>query len=364
MLKRIKFTSLNLINAGLLSFFIGMTTMTQASSQPEGPESIPFSTHCLGRYLIDLPQDMALLKLSVVHPIYQFNTFGSGAIRGRDNKGLLEGKERIATWLKMVDEEKIKYYQENPAQYVAQKLDQDIKVGVIEVDLKALREDPNADRLFQTYLLVDNPDIKKSLVVNEIYDLRLPKGQKDATEKINARAANLVKAASNIELGNVSNTNAVGLCFPDGITVHASSPEKDTDGSYRELYTVSFRNGKNSSLEFDVTTYPSGAESSLEEETDKASGLWAMLASKKVTVAGREGRLFISDGQYSSSQREFVWTSSDSKTNSVRNTHIQISGELEIEDYPQMKPLNATDVIIALLKSIRIRENGMAGVTN
>ncbi len=85
--------------------------MTQASSQPEGPESIPFSTHCLGRYLIDLPQDMALLKLSVVHPIYQFNTFGNGAVNGRDHKGLLEGKSRIKTWQDMVDKKRLKDHQ-------------------------------------------------------------------------------------------------------------------------------------------------------------------------------------------------------------------------------------------------------------
>ncbi|APD06002.1 hypothetical protein UJ101_00455 [Flavobacteriaceae bacterium UJ101] len=336
---------------------------TESNTQLEGPESVAFQTQCLGRYLIDLPEDMKLMSLSYVHPLYQFSTYGVGAEGGRDNKGLLLGENRIRTWLDFVEAERKNNERYSQTEYIIKHIDNDIKIAVLDVDIRALRNDPNADLVFQTYLLIDNSKIQRSLVVNEISDLRLPRRQTDIIKYVNERANNMVDAARDIKLNEHASMNGLGLCFPDGIYVHALAPEKDMDGSYRELYTVAFRNGKNSSIEFDVTSYPKGSERSLAERIDKALNLWStMLANKEMSVAGREGRLFISNGPYSPSLREFVWVSTDSKVNSVRNTHIQIMGELEIDDYPQMKPLNATDVIVALLKSIRIRENGMSGV--
>ncbi|MEI6893205.1 MAG: hypothetical protein V5789_00925 [Colwellia sp.] len=80
------------------------------------------------------------------------------------------------------------------------------------------------------------------------------------------------------------------------------------------------------------------------------------------TVAGRKGRLFISDGKYSSAQREFRWVSTDTETDSVSRAHIEISGAIEAKDHPGFAPLGGTDIVIGLLKSIKVRENGMLGV--
>ncbi|WP_412495829.1 hypothetical protein [Shewanella chilikensis] len=41
---------------------------------------------------------------------------------------------------------------------------------------------------------------------------------------------------------------------------------------------------------------------------------------------------------------------------------MEISGKIEIEDFPAMAPLNATEMIVGLLKGVRVRENGMVGV--
>src|SRR5690554_7759025 len=77
----------------------------------------------------------------------------------------------------------------------------------------------------------------------------------------------------------------------------------------------------------------------------------ALLASSSMKVAGRKGRLFVSDGKYSETEREFRWIATDSEVNSFKNGHFVIEGAIEMKDYPEMAPMKGTDVIVGLLKS-------------
>lgn len=43
---------------------------------------------------------------------------------------------------------------------------------------------------------------------------------------------------------------------------------------------------------------------------------------------------------------------------------MTISGKIELEDFPEMAPLNATEIIVGLLKGVQVRENGMMGVAD
>ena len=133
--------------------------MTQTKTNLEGPESVPFQSQCMGRYLIDLPKDMKLMRLYYVHPLYSFKTDGDGANGGRSNDGLLLGKERIDTWLDFVETERKDNFLDRPAKYLTKQIDKPIKTVILDLDVRGVRNDPNADRVFRTYLLVDNSNI-------------------------------------------------------------------------------------------------------------------------------------------------------------------------------------------------------------
>ena len=107
-------------------------------------------------------------------------------------------------------------------------------------------------------------------------------------------------------------------------------------------------------------TYQSEAE--LKEEKSRNTGMLSFLASSKMTVAGRKGRLFISDGKHSDTEREFRWVATDGEVNSFRHGHFEIEGSIEMKDYPEMAPMKGTDVIVGLLKGVRERPYGMLDV--
>src|SRR5690554_1423268 len=105
------------------------------------------------------------------------------------------------------------------------------------------------------------------------------------------------------------------------------------------------------------STYTS--EGRMKEVQSEARGMLAFLASSSMKVAGRKGRLFISDGKYSETEREFRWVATDSEVNSFKNGHFVIEGAIEMKDYPEMAPMSGTDVIVGLLKSVQVRPYAM-----
>src|SRR5690606_16329161 len=117
-------------------------------------------------------------------------------------------------------------------------------------------------------------------------------------------------------------------------------------------YAMEFYNGKRSRFLLMGGTYTS--EGRLKEVQKEASGMLAFLASSKMKVAGRQGRLFISDGKYSETERELRWIATDSEVNSFKNGHFVIEGANEMKDYPETAPMKGTDVSVRLLKSIRV----------
>ncbi|MGO3296305.1 MAG: hypothetical protein ACTILN_11605, partial [Marinobacter sp.] len=142
-----------------------------------------------------------------------------------------------------------------------------------------------------------------------------------------------------------------GVCLNrEFVVVNTVTPE-------REGYAMEYYNGKRSRFVLMGGTFHS--ESALKEELSRNSGLMAFLASSSMKVAGRKGRLFISDGKYSETEREFRWVATDTKVDSFRHAHLEIEGSIEMKDYPEMAPMKGTDVIVGLLKSVKERPYGM-----
>src|SRR5690554_93718 len=167
------------------------------------------------------------------------------------------------------------------------------------------------------------------------------------------RLARMQERANQVEYHPWPHKKA-GVCLDrEFVVVNTLAPE-------REGYAMEFYNGKRSRFLLMGGTYTS--EGRLKEVQSGARGMLAFLASSSMKVAGRKGRLFISDGKYSETEREFRWVATDSEVNSFRRGHFVIEGAIEMKDYPEMAPMKGTDVIVGLLKSVQVRPYAMLDV--
>ena len=328
-----------------------------AKEIPPRPAGMVFTKHCVGRFEFELPEEMQLLTSGYGQPQFFINIYHQDD--KAEKKGVITGEHRLEQWLAYVEELRLKDAELHPTKYVVKDLEPDLKTVVFYTDDR--RYGPDEDHHFASFFFKDFPEQQLGLSIDGRSNKFIARNAPNVDEILQQRLQWMRQAIDKIEYQPWPHKQA-GVCLPRNILIANSQPLKNAEGSYHENYGMEFYNGKDSLFEILVNVYGKDQGKALKEELSRHSGMMAFFASSKTKVAGREGRLFISDGKYSDTQREFRWISTDSKVNSVRYAHMEISGKIEIKDFPEMAPLNATDMIVGLLKGVRVRENGMVGV--
>ncbi len=345
----------------------GFPLLMYAEEIPPGPAGMVFTKHCVGRFEFELPQEMQLLTSGYGQPQFSIDIYHQDD--KAEKQGVIIGEHRLEQWLAYVEELRLKDAEHYPTKYVVKDLEPDLKTVVYYTDDR--RYGPDEDHHFASFFFKDFPEQQLGLSIDGRANEFIARNAANVDEILQQRLQWMRQAIEKIEYQPWPHKQA-GVCLQRNILIANLQPpitpsgpyptSAYKEGSYHENYQAEFFNGKDSLFEIIVNVYGKGEEKGLKEELSRYSGMMAFFASSKTKVAGREGRLFISDGKYSDTQREFTWVSTDSKINSVRYAHMEISGKIEIEDFPAMAPLNATDMIVGLLKGVRVRENGMVGV--
>ncbi|GGZ48838.1 hypothetical protein C8J23_15024 [Shewanella chilikensis] len=345
----------------LVCFWQGEVVMAQAEKMQEGPASMVFTKHCVGRFEFELPQEMQLLTSGYGQPQFFINIYHQNNTDRK--KGVITGEHRLEQWLAYVEELRSKADRYRPTKYVIKDLERELKTVVFYEGSRRSSPESNTKHKFASFFFKDFPEQQLGLSVEGSANKFIARNAPNVDEILQQRLHWMRQAIDKIEYQPWPHKQA-GVCLQRNLLVANLQPLKDELGDYHENYGAEFFNGadKGSMFKVLVNVYGKGEEKALKEELSRYSGMMAFFASSKTKVAGREGRLFISDGKYSDTQREFTWVSTDSKINSVRYAHMEISGKIEIEDFPAMAPLNATEMIVGLLKGVRVRENGMVGV--
>ena len=326
----------------------GMAMNKTDVREGEAPE-FEFTEHCAGRYQLDLPADMKLIRSGYNDELIMVSVY---PLEEKVHDTAYVGGDRIEQWRERVDAARLKEKVETG--YTLQSLEGNPKTLVYYADYRkipGLSEDPTASHIFETHFLKDFPEVGKAIAIQGQGALGVVQRDEPNYKAIyRERLADMQERANQVEYHPWPHKKA-GVCLDNEfVVVNTLAPE-------REGYSMSFYNGKRSRFTLMGGTYTS--EGRLKEVQKEASGMLAFLASSSMKVAGRKGRLFISDGKYSETEREFRWVATDSQVNSFHKGHFVIEGAIEMKDYPDMAPMSGTDVIVGLLKGIQVRPYAM-----
>jgi len=323
--------------------------MSKTDVREEDTPEFEFTEHCAGRYQLDLPADMKLIRSGYNDELIMASVYPP---EEKVHDTAYGGEDRVEQWRERV--EAVRQKEIVKTGYVHESLEDDLKALVYYADrrkIPGMREDPDEWHKFETFFLKDFPEAEKAVAIQgQGVHGNISRDEPDYKAIYRERLAQMQERASQVEYHPWPHKKA-GVCL-DGefVVVNTLAPE-------REGYSMSFYNGKRSRFTLMGGTYTS--EGRLKEVLKEASGMLAFLASSSMKVAGRKGRLFISDGKYSKTEREFRWVATDSKVNSFHNGHFVIEGAIEMKDYPEMAPMGGTDVIVGLLKSVQVRPYAM-----
>ena len=329
----------------------GMAMSKTDVNEAEVPE-FEFTEHCAGRYQLELPTDMKLIDSGYNDELIMTSVYPP---EEQVHDTAYHGEHRVEEWQARVEAERLKEKVETG--YVHQNLEGSLKTLVYYADrrkLPYLSEDPDAAHKFETFFLKDFPEVEQAIAIEGQGALGVvQRTETDYKAIYRKRLARMQERANDVEYHPWPHRKA-GVCLDrEFVVVNTVTPE-------REGYAMEFYNGQRSRFVLMGGTFHS--EPALKEELSRNSGLMAFLASSSMKVAGRKGRLFISDGKYSETEREFRWVATDTKVNSFRYAHLEIEGAIEMKDYPEMAPMSGTDVIVGLLKGVQERPYGMLDV--
>ncbi len=323
--------------------------MSKTDVREEDIPEFEFTEHCAGRYQLELPADMKLIRSGYSDEQVKLRIYPP---EEKVHDTAYVGEDRVEQWRERV--EALRQEEKVETGYVHESLEGSLKTLVYYADYRkipGLSEDPTASHIFETHFLKDFPEVKKAIAIQGQGALGVvQRDEPDYKAIYRKRLAQMQERASQVEYHPWPHKKA-GVCLDrEFVVVNTLAPE-------REGYSMSFYNGKRSRFTLMGGTYTS--EGRLKQVQGEASGMLAFLGSSSMKVAGRKGRLFISDGKYSETEREFRWIATDSEVNSFKNGHFVIEGAIEMKDYPEMAPMGGTDVIVGLLKSIKVRPYAM-----
>jgi|SRR5690554_67960 len=336
--------------AGLATLILttqGMAMSKTDVSETEVPE-FEFTEHCAGRYQLELPADMKLIDSGYSDELIMTSVYPP---EEQVHDTAYHGEQRIEEWHARIEAERQKEIVDT--NYVHEDLEGSLKTLVYYADYRkmpGLSEDPDAWHSFKAFMLKDFPGKMQGIAVEgQEAKGNIKRDNPDYKSIYRERLADMQERANNVEYHAWPHKKA-GVCLDERfVVVNTVTPE-------REGYAMEFYNGKRSRFLLMGGTFHNKID--LKEELGRNSGLMAFLASSSMKVAGRKGRLFVSDGKYSDTEREFRWVSTDTKVDSFRYAHLEIEGAIEMKDYPEMAPMSGTDVIVGLLKSVKERPYG------
>ena len=326
--------------------------MSKTDVREEDIPEFEFTEHCAGRYQLELPADMKLIDSGYNDELIMTSVYPP---EEQVHDTAYHGEHRVEEWQARVEAERLKEKVETG--YVHQNLEGSLKTLVYYADrrkLPYLSEDPDAAHKFETFFLKDFPEVEQAIAIEGQGALGVvQRTETDYKAIYRERQARMQERAAAVEYHLWPHKKA-GVCLDrEFVVVNTVTPE-------REGYSMKFYNGQRSRFLLKAGTYTS--KQRLKDVLSEASGMLAFLASSSMKVAGRKGRLFISDGKYSETEREFRWVATDGKVNSFRYGHLEIEGAIEMKDYPEMAPMSGTDVIVGLLKGVKERPYGMLDV--
>ena len=323
--------------------------MSKTDVREEDIPAFEFTKHCAGRYQLELPADMKLIDSGYNDELILTSVYPP---EEKVHDTAYSGEGRIELWRERVEAERQKEIVETG--YVHESLEGSLKTLVYYADrrkIPGMREDPDEWHKFEAFFLKDFSEMEKAVAIRgQGVHGNISRDEPDYKAIYRERLARMQERASQVEYHPWPHKKA-GVCLDrEFVVVNTQAPE-------REGYAMEFYNGKRSLFTLMGGTYTS--EQDLKQELSHSRGLMAFLASSSMKVAGRKGRLFISDGKYSETEREFRWVATDSKVNSFHYGHFVIEGAIEMKDYPEMAPMKGTDVIVGLLKSVQVRPYAM-----
>ena len=323
--------------------------MNKTDVNEAGVSEFKFTEHCAGRYQLELPADMKLIDSGYNDELIMTSVYPP---KEQVHDTAYRGEQRVEEWRARVEAERQKEIVETG--YVHESLEGSLKTLVYYADrrkIPGMREDPTEWHKFETFFLGDFPQAEQAIAIQgQGVHGNISRDEPDYKAIFRERLAGIQERAGHVEYHPWPHKKA-GVCLNrEFVVVNTVTPE-------REGYAMEYYNGKRSRFVLMGGTFHS--ESALKEELSRNSGLMAFLASSSMKVAGRKGRLFISDGKYSETEREFRWVATDTKVDSFRHAHLEIEGSIEMKDYPEMAPMKGTDVIVGLLKSVKERPYGM-----
>jgi len=326
----------------------GMAMNKTDVNEAEAPE-FEFTEHCAGRYQLELPADMKLIRSGYSDEQIKLRIYPP---EDQVHDTVYYGDRRVEEWRARVEAERQKEIVETG--YVHESLEGSLKTLVYYADrrkIPGMREDPTEWHKFETFFLKDFPEVEQAIAIQgQGVHGNISRDESDYKAIFRERLAGIQERAGHVQYHPWPHKKA-GVCLDqEFVVVNTLTPE-------REGYSMKFYNGKRSRFVLMGGTFHS--ESALKEELSRNSGLMAFLASSSMKVAGRKGRLFVSDGKYSETEREFRWVATDTKVDSFRHAHLEIEGAIEMKDYPEMAPMSGTDVIVGLLKGVQERPYGM-----
>lgn len=322
---------------------------TQGITMTKDDTTLPIDVinHCIGRYQIDLPADLKMVKSLYGNSAISLTTY---APDDQESMGVLRGKQRIEQWQAYVEADRKKHINSD-TQYIIQELEPTLKTIVYYQDNRKRDNNPNKKHIFRSFFFKDVPQKELGIIINDTGGVFIPRDESQYISVYKNELAEMKKYAARVTYQPWPH-NYPGVCLDREISVIY---DKAID---EESYLIKFFNGKQSRIAFTSDVFD-GSEAELKQKMSDDTGRLSQFASMKVVIAGREGRLFVSHDRYSESARQFRWISIDDKINSTSHARLEIEGNFDIADYPELKSLNSADMIVAILKGIKVRDNGM-----
>lgn len=205
--------------------------------------------------------------------------------------------------------------------------------------------------IFRSFFFKDVPQKELGIIINDTGGIFIPRDESQYISVYKNELAEMKKHAARVTYQPWPH-NYPGVCLDSEFSIIY---DKAMD---EKSYFMQFYNGKHSRITFRSNVFL-GNQAELEQRISDVTGRLSQFANMKIGIASREGKLFVSYDRYSETARQFRWISIDDKINSISHARLEIEGDFDISDYPEFESFNSTDMIVAILKGIKVRDNGM-----
>ncbi|PVZ68921.1 hypothetical protein [Pelagibaculum spongiae] len=307
-----------------------------------------FQSTCISRYQMDLPSDsyytVARYKDSLVKVV-----ISDPSLKKAKKIGFYDGIERKKDWANRIEKKRSERF--NEPKYFNKLFSDDL--SILSYFIRFHPGKPGDGYIFKTFGLKNflnmAVEIDAKTVEFDYSDQRYREKYAEHLERYKQRANQMAYQPWP--------HNQLGICLNNQLLLNT---EKALDDEY---FQITYTNGKETKFTFEFIAFPKQHWQSLDKKMGYSAGLVSLFASEHLTVGGRAGRLFVSPGRYDDSILEYKWVASDAKAGSTRLPYMRISGSVNVADFPELVAVGITneDLLVILLRSMRVRENGMLG---